>query len=111
MSITQPLSGAFKLEVCEEPIKCIEIQLVRVETCGCADGFAKESTEIQNIQIADGDVPRGVEIPIFMIFPRLFTCPSLISARTYKVEFQVNLVMMFPDGRLVSKKFPITLLR
>jgi len=111
ISMAQPLSGVIVLEVCEEPIKCMEIQLVRVETCGCADGFAKEATEIQNIQIADGDVSRGVEVPIFMVFPRLFTCPSLTTARTYKVEFQINLVTMFPDGRLVSKKFPITLLR
>lgn len=27
-----------------------------VETCGSAEGFAKESTEIQNIQIADGNL-------------------------------------------------------
>jgi len=111
LPITQALSGSITLQSCGEPIKCMEIQLVRVETCGCADGFAKEATEIQNIQIADGDVPRGFEVPIFMVFPRLFTCPSLVSARTYKVEFQINLVTMFPDGRLVSKKFPITLLR
>jgi len=38
----------------------VEIQLVRVETVGSTEGFAKEATEIQNIQIADGDVVRGV---------------------------------------------------
>ena len=26
--------------------------MIRAETCGCAEGFAKEATEIQNIQIA-----------------------------------------------------------
>lgn len=36
------------------------------------------ATEIQNIQIGDGDIPRGIEIPIYMVFPRLFTCPTLI---------------------------------
>jgi hypothetical protein len=30
------------IESCEVPIKSIEIQLVRVETCGCAEGFAKD---------------------------------------------------------------------
>ena len=35
---------------------------MRVETCGCADGFAKEATEIQNIQVADGDVPHGIPV-------------------------------------------------
>jgi hypothetical protein len=32
---------------CESPIKSIELQLVRVETCGCVEGYAKEATEIQ----------------------------------------------------------------
>ena len=40
-----------KIESCEEKIKSVEIQLVRVETCGCAEGYSKEATEIQNIQI------------------------------------------------------------
>lgn len=38
------------------------------------------ATEIQNIQIGDGDVPHNIEIPIYMVFPRLFTCPTLITS-------------------------------
>jgi len=102
-SISLPFEGGITLKHCSEPIKCIELQLIRAETCGCADGFAKEATEIQNIQITDGDVAPGLKVPIFMIFPRLFTCPS-VQARTFKVDFEVNIVLMFPDGRLVSKK-------
>jgi len=109
-NIAEPFQGVLTLEHCEEPIKCIELQLVRVETCGCADGFAKEATEIQNIQIADGDIARGFQVPIYMIFPRLFTCPT-VAARTFKVDFEANIVLMFPDGRVVTKKFPLTLLR
>lgn len=37
------------------------------------------ATEIQNIQIGDGDVAQNIPIPIYMIFPRLFTCPTLIT--------------------------------
>lgn len=44
---------------------------------GCAEGYARDATEIQNIQIADGDVCRGLSVPIHMVFPRLFTCPTL----------------------------------
>jgi len=39
--------------------------------------YAKDATEIQNIQIGEGDVCRGAAIPLYMIFPRLFTCPTL----------------------------------
>ena len=39
--------------------------------------FRVLATEIQNIQIAEGDVCRGMTVPIYMIFPRLFTCPTL----------------------------------
>lgn len=108
--INEPFEGTLILKHCAEPIKCIELQLVRVETCGCADGFAKEATEIQNIQVGDGDLPQGMEIPIYMIFPRLFTCPT-VGARTFKVDFEVNIVLMFPDDRLVTKKFTLALVR
>ena len=33
------------VEYCDAPIKSIEIQLVRVETCGCAEGFAKDGNK------------------------------------------------------------------
>jgi len=108
--ITRPFTGEIIIEESDAIIKSVEIQLVRVETCGCADGFAKEATEIQNIQIVEGDVCRKLVIPIFMIFPRLFTCPS-IAARTFKIEFEVNLVVLFDDGHLVTENFPIRLIR
>lgn len=35
------------------------------------------ASEIQTIQIGEGNVCRGLPIPIFMIFPRLFSCPTV----------------------------------
>ena len=108
--ITKPLLGELVVENCKQTIKSIEIQLVRVETCGCAEGYARDPTEIQNIQIAEGDVCRGVPIPIYMIFPRLFTSPTLV-ATNFKVEFEMNIVIIFADDHLVSENFPIRLTR
>lgn len=51
--------------------------LLRLSRPGCAEGYARDATEIQNIQIAEGDVCRSLPIPIYMVFPRLFTCPTL----------------------------------
>ncbi|GLG95709.1 Putative down syndrome critical region protein 3 [Gryllus bimaculatus] len=82
--ITKPFTGELVVESCEVPIKSVELQLVRVETCGCAEGYAKDATEIQNIQIGEGNVPCGIAIPIYMVFPRLFTCPTL-STSNFKV--------------------------
>lgn len=42
------------------------------------------ATEIQNIQIADGNVCAKLQIPIYMVLPRLFTCPTLES-KNFKV--------------------------
>jgi len=106
----KPFTGEIIVEDSKAIIKSIELQLVRVETCGCADGFAKEATEIQNIQIADGDVVRNLSIPLYMIFPRLFTCPT-VAAKTFKVEFEVNLVVLLADGHLITENFPIRLIR
>merc|ERR1712063_40292 len=67
---------------------------LRSAYCDIGKPFTGEPTEIQNIQICDGDVCRGLTIPIYMIFPRLFTCPT-VAAKTFKIQFEVNLVVMF----------------
>jgi len=108
--IAMPLTGEVKVDECSATIKSIELQLVRVETCGYADGMAREATEIQNIQIADGGVCHGWTIPIHMVFPRLFTCPT-VATRHFKVEFEVNLVILFSDGHLLTENFPLKLVR
>mgnify|MGYP002390860175 CR=1 FL=1 len=68
------------------------------------------ATEIQNIQMCDGDVPLNLELPLQMVFPRLFTCPT-VTAKTFKIEFEVSLMIMFDDGRHVNEKIPIRLIR
>ena len=98
------------IEECSATIKSIELQLVRVETCFYQDGQAREATEIQNIQIADGPVCHQWPIPVHMVFPRLFTCPT-ISTRSFKVDFEVNLVILFSDGHLLTENFPLKLVR
>jgi hypothetical protein len=72
--------------------------------------FCFKVTEIQNVQIGDGDVLRGVPIPIYMIFPRLFTCPTLCTTN-FKIEFEINLVVIFNDGKLITENFPLKLTR
>ncbi|KAM5334247.1 vacuolar protein sorting-associated protein 26C isoform 2-T2 [Glossophaga mutica] len=108
--ITQPLTGELVVESSEAAIRSIELQLVRVETCGCAEGYARDATEIQNIQIADGDVCRGLSVPIYMVFPRLFTCPTL-ETTNFKVEFEVNIVVLLQGDHLITENFPLRLCR
>lgn len=104
--IEKAFTGEIKVISSSVQIKSVELQLVRVETCGCAEGYAKDATEIQNLQIADGDLCRGISIPIYMIFPRLFTCPTL-ETPNFKIEFEVNIVVVFKDDHLVTENFPI----
>jgi len=67
-SITKPFSGEVIVERSAATIRSIELQLVRVETCGCAEGYAHDPTEIQNIQIAEGNVCRGIALPLLWYF-------------------------------------------
>jgi hypothetical protein len=108
--VRSPLTGSLVVRQSDAVIKSIELQLVRVETCGCADGYAKEATEIQNIQVGEGDVARGITIKLYMVFPRLFTCPS-IATRTFKIEFELNLVVMLEDNHVITESFPVKLIR
>ncbi|GIY00746.1 vacuolar protein sorting-associated protein 26C [Caerostris extrusa] len=98
------------IEKCDASIRSVELQLVRVETCGCSEGYSRDATEIQNIQIGEGDVCRNILIPIHMIFPRLFTCPTLVT-NNFKIEFEVNVVVVFEDEHIITENFPIVLIR
>ncbi|CAG2163840.1 unnamed protein product [Oppiella nova] len=40
--ITEPFTGELCVEQCDAVIRSIELQLVRVETCGCAEGYARD---------------------------------------------------------------------
>lgn len=40
--LNEPFTGELTVEHCDAPIRSIELQLVRVETCGCAEGYAKD---------------------------------------------------------------------
>lgn len=40
--LTKPFTGEIVVDRCDVPIKSVELQLVRVETCGCAEGYAKD---------------------------------------------------------------------
>ena len=40
--IHDPFTGEMCIESCDAKIRSVELQLVRVETCGCAEGYARE---------------------------------------------------------------------
>ncbi len=108
--LSQPFEGEITIKKCPVDIRSIELQLVRVESCNYTEGETREATEIQNIQIAEGNVVRNVAIPIHMVFPRLFTCCTTIT-KLFKVEFEVNLIVLFSDNHMVTENFPLILCR
>ncbi|XP_026740509.1 Down syndrome critical region protein 3 homolog [Trichoplusia ni] len=109
-ALDKPLTGKIRVDECSVAIRSIELQLVRVETCGCAEGYSKDATEIQNIQVGEGDVRRGRDLPLYMVLPRLFTCPTTTTVN-FKIEFELNIAVIFEDDYLVTENFPILLLR
>lgn len=76
-AINQPFTGEITIEESEVPVKSIEIQLIRVESVISEGKEHREATEIQNIQVADGDVSRLAPVPIYFVFPRIFSCSSV----------------------------------
>jgi len=47
------------------------------------------ATEVQNIQVADGEVIRDMEIPLYMLFPKIYSCPTVIHEK-FKVSAASN---------------------
>jgi len=109
-NIEEPFRGNIVVDKSNVEIRSIELQFVRVETTIYADNEIREATEVQNIQLADGNICHKFDIPIYMIFPRLFTCVTTIS-KEFKVEFEVNVVVLFKDSHMLTENFPIKLVR
>ena len=61
-------------------------------------------------QIGHGNVARNLEIPIFMILPRHFVCPT-IHTNVFCVDFELNVNVVFDDNYVASENVALTLVR
>lgn len=93
-----------------ERIRSLEMQLVRVETVRNEGREARERTEIQNLQVGEGDVARGMPVPLYAVLPRLFTAPT-VHRSLFSIEFEVNIIVRFERHYLSTLNIPITLYR
>eukprot|EP00485_Elphidium_margaritaceum_P021433 CAMPEP_0202721126 /NCGR_PEP_ID=MMETSP1385-20130828/146286_1 /ASSEMBLY_ACC=CAM_ASM_000861 /TAXON_ID=933848 /ORGANISM="Elphidium margaritaceum" /LENGTH=234 /DNA_ID=CAMNT_0049385199 /DNA_START=135 /DNA_END=836 /DNA_ORIENTATION=- len=107
-NVEEPFMGSICVQSSKEEIKSIELQFVRVETIHYEKHEIREATEVQNVQLADGNVCHHFDIPIYMIFPRLFTCITTV-CDAFTVEFEVNVVVLFKDSHMLTENFPIKL--
>lgn len=93
-SLSDPIGGEITVEASSIPIRSIDIHLLRVESILMGEKIATESSVIQETQIADGDVCHGMTLPIYIILPRLLTCPTIF-AGPFSIEFKLSIVITF----------------
>ena len=105
-AFNEAFDGFIIIKDSEYVIKSIEVQLVRVESFE-GKTFA---TEVQNIQVADGDVIRDMEIPLYMLFPKIYSCTTVAHSK-FSIEFQINLIVIFVNGYQLTENFPIRIYR
>jgi len=86
------------------------IKYIACMRIGNSEGFSKSSSEIKKIEICHGNIPKGVLLPIHIIFPRLFTCKS-VKTKTFKIEFEVKMIVYFESGHKATKSIPLILCR
>ena len=118
VAIQRPVSGRVKVERCAAPLRSIELTLGRVEWCTVGDhsnSIAREATDIQCTQVGDGDVVHALELPIHLVLPRLYTCPT-VDAGTWGVEFELSVVATLDSGSegacvTASTRMPLRLVR
>jgi hypothetical protein len=108
--ISKPLTGELVVEECELDIRSITLQLIRIETCSTDSGYAREVSEVQNTEIVTGDVCRQFAVPIYLLFPRLYSCPT-VHTSIFRIEFAVNVIVKLANGVMLQEQFPILLVR
>ena len=109
--VDKPFNGFCNIKECSTTIKSIELQFLRNEKILNKEfeGIA-EVSEIQNLQIGDGDVIRNLEIPVFMTFPRGFCCASL-ETQDVCISFEMNLIIVLVNGVVIMENYPVNLWR
>ena len=105
--MNQAFDGYCIVHECSLPIKSIELQFMRKELIFMKgiDGL-KEASEIQNLQIGDGDVNKEMEIPLFMLFPKVFSCATMETPEA-KISFEMNVVIVLVNGIIIVDNFPV----
>lgn len=68
------------------------------------------ATEVQNIQVADGNVMPDLQIPLYMLFPKIYSCATFLGEK-FKIEFHVNLIVIFQNGYQLTENIPIRIYR
>ncbi|XP_012086277.1 vacuolar protein sorting-associated protein 26C isoform X2 [Jatropha curcas] len=106
-SLLDPISGELTVERSAVPISSIDIHLLRVESILYGEKIVTETSLIQTTQIADGDVSHNMTLPIYVIIPRLLTCPTVL-AGPFSIEFKVSIVISFQSelSKLHKKSDP-----
>lgn len=93
-SLSDPIVGELTVETSAIPVQSIDIHILCVESMLIGEKIVTESSLIQTTQIADGDVCRSMKLPIYVVLPRLLTCPTIF-AGPFSVEFKVTIVITF----------------
>ncbi|XP_027358093.1 Down syndrome critical region protein 3 homolog isoform X2 [Abrus precatorius] len=108
-SLSCPINGELTVEASAVPIQSIDLQLFRVESILLGERIVTETSLIQTTQIADGDVCRNLTLPIYVMLPRLLTCPTTL-AGPFSIEFKVAIVISFQSelSKLHKKSDPKT---
>ena len=106
----KPFDGYIIIHNCNVEIKSIELQFLRHEETVINNVNINETSEIQNLQIGDGDVNKNIEIPLFMIFPKTFSCATL-NNNIVKISFEMNVMVVLVDGVIIMDNFPVNLWR
>ncbi|TQE09924.1 hypothetical protein C1H46_004502 [Malus baccata] len=103
-SLSDPIVGELTVEASAVPISSIDLHLLRVESILLGERIVTEQS-----LIADGDVCRNMTMPIYVILPRLLTCPTVL-AGPFSIEFKVAVVITFQSNiaKMPSKSDPTT---
>ena len=106
MAMGSPIVGEFRVDNADDSIAAVDLQLARVETLN----GKVEATQVQTLQVADGDVCRSFDVPMYMVCPRLYVCPTQVQSY-FRVEFEVSLIITFASGSIARWSNPLVLFR
>lgn len=95
----QAVTGELTCVESTAPVESIDLRLRRCETVRFAGEPRSSVSDVLSIQVASGDVARGMLLPLYLVLPKRACCPDLThAAGAFRVRWRLCLSVSFADG-------------
>jgi hypothetical protein len=104
------LRGTVLVRQSEGELEAVNLQLVRFEQVAWDEEDIWEESEVQTVQLCQGNVPAMRVVPFSVSFPR-FVCAPTVARPEFAVTYALRALLVLRSGHVISDAVAVVLRR